>query len=269
MIGTLLERIQLLYTHPDFGIPLRIITIILIAVLVARQGKRAAWYIFSGTLEKRRLVSPARARTMQALVGSFWAFLCYVVALMVILGFFIPATALLPTLGLFSAAFGLGARPLVSDYLTGITLIFEYPFAVGEKVELNDIQGTVEAVDLRTTKLRSVSGELYVIPNGDVRIIRNFSRGAFSLASIRVTIPTRELDRAITVLENLIQQPSILQEYQLVEEPQIISESGELGTTTTLTILAKAQFNQGAIARRRLLELVGERLETAGIIAVE
>lgn len=244
---------------------LLVVLIIVVASILAWQGRRVAAYIFGRTLQQSQFISPARARTMEALLASLWAFVCYTVAIIIILGLFIPATALFPTLGLFSAAFGLGARPLVSDYLTGITLIFEYPFAVGDKVELNDIQGTVEVVNLRTTKLRSITGELYVVPNGDIRVIRNFTRGAFSIASIHVTIPTRDLDRALPMLEQLVEQAHQTLDGELIETPEIISESGELGTTTTLTIVAKARFGRGATVRRRLLEMVSERLEAGGI----
>ncbi|HBY94780.1 MAG TPA: hypothetical protein DEP84_12620 [Chloroflexi bacterium] len=263
------SRVERLFA-PDsidhlFGKLLLVFVVSLIALILAWQGKRMAWHLFSGTLQERRLISPARARTMQALLASLWAFIVYTMAVVIILGLFIPATALFPTLGLFSAAFGLGARPLVSDYLTGITLIFEYPFAVGDKVELNGIQGTVEAVNLRTTSLRSTTGELYIVPYGDIRVIRNFSRGAFSIASIHVTIPTRDLDRALPIVEALAEHVHQHLDGQLVEIPQLVSESGELGGTTTLTLVAKARFNQGVKVRRRLLELVSERLEGAGI----
>ena len=109
-------------------------------------------------------------------------------------------------LGLFSAAFGLGFRPLISDVLTGVFFAFEDTLDIGDKVEIvgaTNVEGVVEAVDLRTLHLRGNAGELLVIPNGEIRIIRNFSRGLFSLANVTIKLPSKDLHRALDVLEGL------------------------------------------------------------------
>ena len=87
-------------------------------------------------------------------------------------------------MGLFSAGFGLGARPMVSDFLSGIGFMFEDTFDVSEKIEIpglpgGSVMGLVEAVHLRTTVIRAMSGEPYIVPNGEIRVVRNFSRGDF------------------------------------------------------------------------------------------
>ena len=116
---------------------------------------------------------------------------------------FLEPTDLIWMVGLLSAGFGLGARPLISDVLTGISFIFADTYAVGEKTELLGVEGVVEAVNLRTTLLRSPNGELLIIPNGDIRLVRNYSRGSFSIANVSIRVPSADLARALPLLENL------------------------------------------------------------------
>ncbi|MBK9051164.1 MAG: mechanosensitive ion channel family protein [Chloroflexi bacterium] len=138
----------------------------------------------------------------------------------------------------------------MSDYLTGINLLFEDPFDVGEKIELHGlaggpVEGVVEEVRLRATLMRAPTGELYSIPNGEIRVVRNFSRGRFSMADINLKINSEDLGTIIALLENLGKEaPAILP--NLLEPWQIISETGVIGQQTELTLVAKARFGKAA-----------------------
>lgn len=133
---------------------------------------------------------------------------------------------------------------------------------MGEKVELLGVEGVVEAVNLRTTLMRSPTGELFVVPNGEIRLIRNFSRGRFSQVRVTIKIAAGDLARALVVLEDLATDAVQLLP-NLLEPWQVISETGAMGQQTELTILAKARFGKGAEMRPRLLSLVHERLAEA------
>jgi small conductance mechanosensitive channel len=252
------------------------------SVLSARLGT-AILYIFVGWLIARLFagvfgqmalaasearaghdLSQQRAATIQALAAHLARFVIYVITGVLVLSIFVDSTGLLTFLGLFSAAFGLGARPLVSDYLSGAIFLFEDQYNVGEKVEIFGIEGTVLDVNLRTTTLRSPSGETYIIPNGEVRVVRNFGRGEFSLASVRITIKSSHLAEAMAALETLTPMlPAKIPE--LTETPRILSEDGALGDQVNLTIFAKARYSEGAEARRKLLSVINDALEQAGI----
>jgi small-conductance mechanosensitive channel len=209
-------------------------------------------------------LSPRRSDTLKRLATHLTRAITIGLTIIFILSIFVDSAGLFTFLGLFSAAFGLGARPLVSDYISGIVFIFEDQYNVGEKVEIFGIEGTVIDVNLRTTILRAPSGELFIIPNGEVRVIRNFGRGEFSLASVRVTIPSHQLDRAMALLEALASKlPDQISE--LIEPPKILSEDGTLSSNVGLTIFAKARFTQGVEARRKLLRIVNETLASAEI----
>lgn len=204
-------------------------------------------------------IPPRRIDTLRGLAGHLTRAITVGVTGIFILSIFVNSNGLLTFLGLFSAAFGLGARPLVQDYISGIIFIFEDQYNVGEKVEIFGIEGTVIDVNLRTTIVRAPSGELYIIPNGEVRVVRNFGRGEFSLASVRVAVRNVQLDQAMALLEQLA--PTLPKSIpELIEPPRILSEDGTLKERVELTIFAKAKFSRGVEARRKLLRVVQDAL---------
>ena len=249
---------------------LHIAVYFLLAYLVHRLSGRLARRVLriGGLASKRREMRPERQKTLASLVSSAITFLSVVTAVLVTLSLFVDGETLVWMVGLFAAAFGLGARPLVSDYLTGIGFLFEDAFDVGEKVDILGNEGVVETVNLRTTTLRAPSGELFVVPNGEIRILRNFSRGRFSPATVSLKLNSEHLSRALPVLEELGKEAVLLLP-NLLEPWHIISESGAIGQQTELTLLAKAKYAMGAEMRPRLLALVHERLNEAGIQLAE
>jgi small-conductance mechanosensitive channel len=237
-----------------------------VAWLVSRMAPRLARY--SARLRRSKAseerLRPERLATLSGLISSAISVLAFIVAGILSLSLFIDNTTLIWIIGLFSAAFGLGARNLVNDFVSGISLIFADDYAVGEKVEVVGIAGVIEAVNVRTTLLRSPSGELYVVPNGDVRMIRNFSRGRFSAVNVAVKIAGADLSRALLLLQELAGEALLLLP-NLLEPWQVISKQGIIGQATELTLVAKARFGTAAEMRPRLLALVHERLTEADI----
>jgi small conductance mechanosensitive channel len=211
-----------------------------------------------------RRIRAERVRTLQGLIGNLITLSAFIVAILFSISRFVDADTLIWVVGLFSAAFGLGARPLVNDFLAGISFIFEDTFDVGEKVEMLEVEGVIEKVTLRATLLRAPTGELYVVPNGDIRVIRNFSRGRFSSVTVKLKIPSSDLTHALALLEELGKE-AVLVLPNLLEPWQILSESGAIGESTELTLVGKARFGHGAEMRPRLLAFIQERFSEEGI----
>jgi small conductance mechanosensitive channel len=237
----------------------------LIVALVARALAWLIWRISVSRPAQRRPFSERRRTTLRYLIGSLMSGLAVLVTLVIVLGMFVQPAALIAALGLFSAGIGFAARPYISDFLGGIVLLFEDQFALGDKVEIGDrnVIGVVERVSLRTIYIRGESGELWIVPNGDVRTIRNFTRGSFSPANIRLTVPTARLDETLALLATLIADPGP----DVIEPPEIISEEGEIGETTVLMLRVKARHGSGPLVRRRLLARLQTALTEHGIIA--
>ena len=217
---------------------------------------------------KRARPSLERQQTLQILIASFISLLAFLIATLISLLQWVETDTLLWTIGLFSASFGLGARPQLSDFLSGVGFLFEDTFSVGEKVEILEMEGVIEAVNLRTTWMRSPTGELYVIPNGEIRVVRNFSRGRFSIARVRLKIEASRLTEALPLLESLGQDAVTLLP-NLLEPWQVLSETGAIGQHAELTLVAHTRFGKAADTQPRLLAFVQERLNEAGVILAD
>ncbi len=210
-------------------------------------------------------VAAKRLVTLEALGRSAVKAGVYVAGFIgLLLNLGVPGSSIVTAMALFSAGFGFAARPIISDYLTGIIFIFEDQFAVGDKVEMLEVVGVVEAVDLRTCHIRSTTGELYIVPNGDVRVVRNLSRGLFSIATIKVTVPATDLERAMQVLET-VADTALDKLQSLTQRPEIFSEEGAISSHVELILSAKATYGLGARARTRLMALVTDAFKEANI----
>ena len=272
------------------NLPLWIIYPFLI-FLVAFLTHRLAWYLagfllrpvsfskdsFFGRFRPVNSVNDVlyekRRETLQQVFASLISVGAFITAIVITLGQFVSVETLLWMAGFLTAAFGFGARVLVTDMLAGFNIIFEDVFGVGEKIEVKgstgviNATGVVEHVSLRTTWIRASTGELLVVPNGEVRTIRNFSRGRFSMANIVLKMAATDLQQALPILTNLGKDAVTLLP-DLLEPWQIISESGTIGESAELTLLAKARFGQAADIRPNMLVLVQGRLAEAGITLV-
>lgn len=209
---------------------------------------------------------PARQKTLQGLLADGISAAVLGAALLVVLVRLagVPAQSMAWAIGLLGAGIGLAARPLISDYLAGIGFVIEDAFSVGEKVRLGTEEGVIERVDLRTTHLRAMTGELIMVPNGEIRVIHNYSRGRFSTADVHLVLASVDVARALPLLTALGEEAA--RELPDLAGPwQIISKSGELGPRTSLTLLARTAFGRGADLRPQLMALVEARLRAAGI----
>ncbi len=209
---------------------------------------------------------PARQMTLQGLIADgISALAFFAAAIWVLLRLVqVPAQSLAWAIGLLGAGIGLAARPLISDYLAGIGFVIEDAFSVGEKVRLGVEEGVIERVNLRSTLLRAMTGELVTVPNGEIRIVHNYSRGLFSTADVHLRLASVDVARALPLLAELGDEAAAA--LPDLDGPwQIISKSGELGAQTDLTLLARTRFGRGADLRPQLMALVHERLRGAGI----
>ena len=110
-------------------------------------------------------------RSVVTLIVTFVALL----TVMALLG--IPLGPLLASAGVGGVALGLGAQSLVKDFLSGIFMILEDQYGVGDHVDLGDAVGIVEDVSLRVTAVRDADGVLWFVRNGEIARVANRSQG--------------------------------------------------------------------------------------------
>lgn len=95
----------------------------------------------------------------------------------ILMEFGIPVQSILAVAGIGSVALGFGSQSLVRDIITGVFILIEDQLAPGDMVSIGNIKGEVETLALRTTHIRSFDGNLHIIPNSEIKIVTNMSRG--------------------------------------------------------------------------------------------
>jgi len=142
-----------------------------------------------------------RAKTILPLVRNALLVMLLTVALIVVLANLgVNVTPLLAGAGVVGLAIGFGAQSLVQDLITGLFIVIEDSIAIGDSIELPDHAGTVEAMTIRTVKLRDGKGALHVLPYSQIKIIKNLSRGyAYAVFSIAIA-PDSDLDHALQLI---------------------------------------------------------------------
>lgn len=150
--------------------------------------------------------SPERIRKMETaetLTKSVVRYVLYFIAVAIALGQLgLGATmqSMLATAGIGGLAIGIGAQSLIKDVVTGFFMLFEDELSVGDYVTIGDITGTVEEISLRTTSIRGYRGELNVIPNGNIAVMTNYTRGDY-LAEINIDVAYEaDVERARAVM---------------------------------------------------------------------
>jgi small-conductance mechanosensitive channel len=209
-----------------------------------------------------------RQQTVQELLASGISVAVFATAILITLGQFVSRETVVLVATLFGTALAFAGRTFIGDFLAGISIIFQDRYDVGEKIlvkaQLEIIEGVVEHVSLNATWLRAPAGELYIIANGEMRFIRNYSRGLHSSAKITIKIAAYDLDQALPLLHKLGQEAYDLLP-DLREPWQVINETGTLGEHVELTLTARAHYGQAADLRPQLLRLIQERLAQANI----
>jgi len=122
--------------------------------------------------------------------------------LMLLSTFGLDIAPLIAGVGVVGLALSLGTQTLIKDLIGGLLIVVENQYSVGDTIEVGDVSGVVETVTLRATLVRTADGSLVVVPNGEVRVVANASKG-WSRAVVDVGVAYEEdLARALSVLED-------------------------------------------------------------------
>ena len=140
-----------------------------------------------------------RGQTIAQLLRSVGGVAIILIALLLTLNLFIDIGPLLAGAGILGLAVSFGAQSLVKDLIAGFFLLLENQLAVGDVVEVAGKSGAVEAMSLRVVQLRDLEGRLHFIPNGQIAVVTNMTRGwSRAVLEIGVAYET-DLDRALKV----------------------------------------------------------------------
>jgi small-conductance mechanosensitive channel len=236
-------------------------------ILRPLREKAESALLNSGLMSERRA---ARASTLGSVLRSVTSILVFVVAGSAVLGQFdINLAPLVASAGIAGVALGFGAQSLVRDYLSGIFMILEDQYGVGDSVDLGTASGTVENVGLRITTVRDVRGVVWYIRNGEILRVGNKSQG-WAQVVIDVPLPFgTDLPKAEAVLAEAAATLTEDEDFKddLLAPPAVLGV--EQMTTTGLmlrVIVRTTNAGQWRVARE-LRARISAELDKAGIIS--
>lgn len=221
----------------------------------------------TGTIDERH---QARVKTLGSVLTNAVDILLVIITLLTILRVLaIPLEPVLAASGIGGIALAFGAQSLVKDYISGMLMIFEDQFGVGDLINTGEVTGTVEEVGLRVTRLRDAGGQVWYVRNGEILRIGNQSQG-WSTGMVDVPIATGEdVEKAIAVLREVVAEAYADEKFTgvLLEEPSVAGVDKVAAGVTTIRIFAKTAPNQHWGVQRDLLERSVVSLRRAGVRA--
>ena len=121
-----------------------------------------------------------RANTIGALLGSVVGVLVSILTgVYVLKNLNVDVTPILTSVGILGIAIGFGAQQLIRDFLAGIFITMEDQYGIGDIIETSEVVGTVEAMNLRITRVRAEDGAIWYLRNGEILRVGNRSQGTY------------------------------------------------------------------------------------------
>ena len=212
---------------------------------------------------ERRTKNPQPIALLSQL--SYWLVVIIVAAISLqMVGF--NLTAFLAGLGIAGITIGFALQDVSKNFIAGVLMLIQQPFEIGEFIEIGSYSGTVEAIDLRATQVRTTDGKLVMIPNGEVMIspITNFSKAEKRRVAISTGVAYdsdpesvhQTATEAINGVKGLLSEPA----------PEVLFENFG-GTTMDLTLYYWIDTSQTSVAKAKDagLKAIKEAFERAQI----
>jgi len=244
---------------------LQIIFIFFISMIVIKIAKVVVSKILKVKTHASLRISERREATLVKLLENAITYVVYFIAFTMILSVIgIDVKGLLAGAGIVGLAVGFGAQSLVKDIITGFFIIFEDQFSVGDFVRIGQFEGVVEQIGLRTTKLKSYTGEVNIIPNGSIIEVTNFSLYN-SKAIVDVSIAYQDdINKAEEVIQELIEK--LPEQYEhIIGTPQLLGVQNIQASEVILRVVAETLPMEHAGVARVLRKEIKKVLDDNGI----
>jgi small conductance mechanosensitive channel len=209
-----------------------------------------------------------RAKSLGSLLKSITTGLVFGVAVVMILAeCSINIAPIITSAGVVGIAIAFGAQSLVKDFMSGVAMMIEDQYGVGDVVDLGAASGTVEAVGLRVTRVRDVNGTVWYVRNGEVTRVGNMSQNwARTVLDVSVR-DTEDVSRVQDVLHDVatgLWKDGTF-EQEILEEPEVWGvQSLYPGAVVVRVALKTAPMEQWAVARE-MRKRIKERFDAEGI----
>ena len=253
IIRKVIDRITAIPRHNNRKLP-----------ALLRPLRERAPNLLGATLTERRA---QRAKTIGSVAKSVTTLVGYGRALMQILSEWgYNLGPILASAGILGLALGFGAQNLVKDFLSGMFMMLEDQYGVGDVIDIGEASGVVESVGLRITTLRDVKGTVWYVRNGEVLRVGNSSQG-FAVAVVDVPLSySADVDRAAQVLAEAANaavgdEPLSL---NVLEPPEVLGVESVTPEGITMRLTAKVRPGMQWTVQRALRASVIAKLEESG-----
>ena len=274
-------------------IPVRIVAIILVSLLIRAVFKRVIDRAIrpvrgevprllkpfkerlegSSFLESAGLVSERRAQraaTLGSVLKSALSATIFVIAFLLVLSELrIDLAPFIAGTSIVGVALGFGAQNIVKDFLAGMFMLLEDQYGVGDVIDFEKASGTVEAVGLRSTRLRDVNGTVWYVRNGEVVRVGNKSQG---FAQVVLDIPIdawADVDAASTAMRDVAREMAGADDWSgvFLSEPEVQGVEAMTREETVIRLVAKVRPLEQWRTARELRRRIRDRLERLDIDA--
>jgi len=207
--------------------------------------------------------SGQRARTLGSVLRSLCSAVVGIIATIMVLGEFgVDLAPILASAGIVGIAIGFGAQNLVKDFLSGMFMLLEDQYGVGDIVDVGQASGTVETVGLRITTLRDVNGTLWYVRNGEILRVGNKSQG-FAVAVVDVPVAhgtdvAEASEVATRVARERVKEPDIAED--VLEEVQTLGIESVTAEKLTLRLTVRVQPGRQFAVQRALNAALSDAL---------
>ena len=208
-----------------------------------------------------------RARTVAGLAYSVARIGIIATAILLVLNLFFPIGPLLAGVGVFGLALSFGAQSLVRDMISGFFILVENQFGVGDIIQVGTTSGVVERMTLRIVALRDVEGVLHIIPNGEIKMISNKTRG-WSRVVLDVGVGYGErVDEVIAVLADVGREFTKDEEWadDLTADPVVQGVQGLADSAVTVRVVVDTKPGKQWEVKRELYRRIKNRFDLEGI----
>ncbi len=239
----------------------QIILIIFLSIIIIRVGNNVIGRVFQNKTRGPFRITERRENTLKKLIKNVLKYTVYFTAIIMILDNVLGAKVgpLLAGAGVAGLAIGFGAQNLVRDIISGFFIIFEDQFSVGDYILTSGVEGTVEEIGLRTTKIQSWTGEQHVLPNGNVTQVTNYSIYN-GLAVVDVNVPYEsDVGNAEKIIDGI--SKTLPDRYEeIVKVPEIIGVQTLESSHYVIRIIAETlpsyQWAGARIIRKEVQEVL-------------
>ncbi|MET0235996.1 MAG: mechanosensitive ion channel family protein [Kibdelosporangium sp.] len=268
--------------------PLRILIILLVAFVVRFVARRTIDRLARGASNGKtpRILRPLkerapqtigalvserrqqRAQTIGSVMKSLTSFLVWGLAFMLVLGEIgINLGPIIASAGIVGVALGFGAQNLVKDFLSGVFMMLEDQYGVGDIVDVGPATGTIESVGLRVTTLRDVNGTVWYVRNGEILRVGNSSQG-FAVAVVDVQLGySADIEAATEVIKRIVgdEVGSEPLSEDVLEPADILGVDKVTPESITVRLTVKVRAGRQWAVQRALRARIIPALEEAGI----